>query len=89
MAIAQNLGTTITALLPVLYTIVAPPGSSSVPLVIGSITFGVTIIAAIAAWTALETYRTPLKDLGDPGAVPMERREYERLRAEAAADVIS
>src|SRR5215470_3589448 len=52
MAIAQNLGTTITALLPVLFATVAPPGSTSVPLLIGSITFGVTIIAALAAWTA-------------------------------------
>src|SRR5437762_4424294 len=46
MAIAQNLGTTITALLPVLFTSVAPPGSKNVPMTIGSITFFVTIIAA-------------------------------------------
>src|SRR5438552_1033086 len=56
MAIAQNLGTTVTALLPVLFATVAPPGSTHVPLVIGSITVAVTVIAAIAAWTAKETY---------------------------------
>jgi hypothetical protein len=64
MAIAQNLGTTITALLPVLFTTVAPPGSMTVPFTIGSITFGITIIAAIGAWTADETYRRDLNDLG-------------------------
>lgn len=86
MAIAQNLGTTITALLPVLFTTVSPPGSTHVPLFIGSITFGVTAIAAIAAWTAKETYRTHLKDLGDPDAHPVGKPEYDRLRAEAIAD---
>jgi MFS family permease len=63
VAIAQNLGTMITALLPVLFTTVAPPGSASVPLTVGSITFGVTIIAAIAAWSAKETYLLPLSAL--------------------------
>src|SRR5213076_2929982 len=55
MAIGQNVGATITALLPVLFTTVAPPGSTRVPFMIGSITFGVTVIAAIGAWTANET----------------------------------
>src|SRR5471032_3518772 len=47
MAISQNVGTTITALLPALFAIVAPPGSVNIPLTIGAITFGVTIIAAV------------------------------------------
>src|SRR4029079_129566 len=38
MAIAQNVGTTITALLPALFATVAPPGSSNIPLTIGAIT---------------------------------------------------
>jgi MFS family permease len=63
MAIGQNVGTTITALLPVLFTTVAPPGSTRVPFMIGSITFGVTVIAAIGAWTANETHRLDLNDL--------------------------
>ena len=65
MSIAQNIGTTITALLPVLFTTVAPPGSKMVPLTIGSITFGITLIAAIAAWSATETYRVGLNELGN------------------------
>jgi len=60
VAIAQNVGTTITALLPVVFTTVAPPGSRSVPFTVGSITLVVTIIAAIAAWSAQETYRLEL-----------------------------
>jgi MFS family permease len=84
MAIAQNVGTMITALLPALFATVAPPGSN-VPLIVGSITFGVTIIAALAALSARETYRIRLQDLGDTRAVPMDKAEYERVRAETMA----
>jgi MFS family permease len=66
MAIAQNLGTTVTALLPALFAAVAPPGSANVPLVVGAIAFAVTVIAAIAAWTTRETFRVPLAELGNP-----------------------
>src|ERR1700694_517483 len=45
MAISQNVGTTITALLPALFATVAPPGSTNIPLTIGAITFAITIIA--------------------------------------------
>ena len=65
MSIAQNVGTTITALLPVLFTAVAPPGSKMIPFTVGSITFGITLIAAVAAWSANETYRVDLNDLGE------------------------
>ena len=47
MAIAQNIGTTITALLPALFATVAPPGSANIPLTVGAIAFAVTIIAAV------------------------------------------
>jgi len=60
MAIAQNLGTTVTALLPALFAAVAPPGSPNVPLIVGGIAFGVTAVAAFAAWTTRETFRLPL-----------------------------
>ena len=60
VAIAQNVGTTITALLPALFTTVAPPGSTSVPFTVGSIAFADTIVAAVAAWSAQETYRLDL-----------------------------
>jgi MFS family permease len=86
MAISQNVGTTITALLPALFAIVAPPGSTNIPLTVGAITFAVTIIAAVAAWSAREPYRIPLSKLGEPDAVPVAKDEYERLRAQSFAD---
>jgi MFS family permease len=64
MAIAQNIGTTLTALLPALFAAVAPPGSSHIPLTIGTITFGLTMVAAVAAWSARETCHTRLSELG-------------------------
>ena len=82
MAISQNVGTTITALLPALFAAVAPPGSTNIPLTVGAITFAVTIIAAVAAMSARETYRIHLNDLGHPDAVPVDKQDYERMRAE-------
>jgi MFS family permease len=89
MAIAQNLGTMVTALLPALFAAVAPPGSSHVPATIGAIVFAVTLIAAIAAWSTRETYRVHLRDLGDPGAVPVDEREYDRIRARARTATVA
>jgi MFS family permease len=83
MAISQNVGTLLSALTPALFAMVAPPGSN-VPLIVGSITFGVAVIAAIAAASARETYRIRLEDLGDRRAVPLEKDEYDRLRAQAS-----
>lgn len=80
MAIAQNIGTTITALLPALFAAVAPPGSSNIPLKIGAISFGITIVAALAALSARETYRMHLNDLGNPDAVPVDKQDYDRMR---------
>ena len=85
MAIAQNVGTTITALLPALFALVAPPGSASIPLTVGAITLAITAIAAIAAFSARETYRMHLNDLGHRDAVPVPKPEYDRLRASAVA----
>ncbi len=84
MAISQNIGTTITALLPALFAAVAPPGSANIPLTVGAIAFGITVIAALAAVTARETYRININDLGNPNAVPMPKADYERIRAGAA-----
>ena len=86
MAIAQNTGTTITALLPALFATVAPPGAANIPLTIGAITFGVTAIAAIAAWSAKETYRLHLNDLGHRNAVPVPKPEYDRMRAQTLTE---
>jgi len=81
MAIAQNVGYMFTALLPALFTAVAPPGSDNVPLLIGSITCLVTAISAIAAWSAPETYRTPMDQLGRHDAVALDKPTYDALRA--------
>lgn len=85
MAISQNVGTTVTALLPALFATVAPPGAANIPLVVGSIAFAVTVIAATAAWSARETYRVHMNDLGKRNAVPVDKATYERLRAESLA----
>ena len=47
---------------------------------VGSITFGLAIIAAIAAFSARETFRVHLNDLGDPNATPVPKEEYDRIR---------
>lgn len=83
MAISQNVGTAITALLPALFVAVAPPGAANIPLIVGSITLAICAIAAVAAYTARETYRVQMKDLGNADAVPVPAQEYERLRAHA------
>jgi MFS family permease len=85
MAISQNIGTTITALLPALFASVAPPGTTNVPMIVGSIAFAITVIAAAAAWSARETYRVHMHDLGDPDAAPVPKPDYDRARAEAIA----
>jgi MFS family permease len=80
MAISQNIGTTITALLPALFATVAPPGSTNIPVTIGAITSGVTIISAIAAYSVRETYRIHLNDLGQRSAEPVDKEDYRRMR---------
>jgi len=85
MAISQNLGTLVTAMLPALFVAVAPPGATNIPMMIGSITLGVTLVAAISAWTARETYRVHLNDLGNPNAVPVDKPVYDRMREETIA----
>jgi MFS family permease len=85
MAIGQNVGTALSALLPALFVAVAPPGSTNIPLKIGALTFGICAIAAIAAFTARETYRIHLNDLGDRNAVPVPKSNYDRMRAETMA----
>lgn len=85
MAISQNLGTAITAMLPALFTFVAPPGSVHIWIKVGAIAFGITVIAALAALSARETFRVPMNELGKPDATPLGKAEYDRLREEALA----
>jgi MFS family permease len=83
MAISQNVGTMFTALLPALFAAMAPPGSTNIPIIVGSLAFGVTCVAAAAAYFAKETYRVPMADLGKPDAKPVDKKEYDRSRMEA------
>ena len=85
MAISQNIGTAVTALLPALFVWVAPPGATDIPLKIGSLTLGIACIVAIAAWSSRETYRTHLNDLGNPNAAPVPEAEYDRIREQSIA----
>lgn len=87
MAISQNVGTLITALLPALFAAMAPPGSTNIPMVVGSLALGVCCIAALAAFTAKETYRIPMADLGKPNAAEVDSQEYERSRQQAISSV--
>jgi len=48
--------------------------------VVGGITLGITIIAAIAAFTARETFRVHLDDLGSDGAPEVPKDEYMQIR---------
>ena len=72
-------------MLPALFATVAPPGSTNVPLTVGALAFGVTIISAIAAWSARETYRVHLNDLGEPNAQPVDKVQYDQLRRRSLA----
>jgi MFS family permease len=83
-AVSQNLGTTATAFLPAVFAVFAPPGSN-VPLIVGGVVLAITIVAAAAAYSARETYRLHMNDLGVPGTQPVPREEYDRIRANALA----
>jgi MFS family permease len=83
-AVSQNIGTAITAFMPTLFAVLAPSGSN-VPLIVGSFTFGFAILAALSAWSARETFRVRLDDLGAKDATPVPAGDYARLRAEATA----
>ena len=52
---------------------------------VGGITFGLAVIASIAAFTARETFRVHMNDLGVKGTQPVPKEEYDRLRAEVSA----
>lgn len=69
-AVAQNVGLMLASFFPSIFTAVAPPGTQNVPLVIGSITFGICVVAALAALFSKETRGTSLEDLeAAPGSL--------------------
>jgi MFS family permease len=47
---------------------------------VGTITFALAIVAAVAAFTARETFRVHMNDLGSKDAVPVPKDEYDRIR---------
>ena len=85
MAISQNVGTMLTAMLPALFAAVAPPGATNIPLTIGALTLAITAIAAAAAGSARETYRVHMNDLGHADAVPVDKQDYDRMRQQSLA----
>lgn len=62
-AVAQNVGLMLASFFPTVFTAIAPPGSADVPLVIGATTFGICLVAAIAALLTPETRGKSLADL--------------------------
>jgi hypothetical protein len=62
-AVSQNIGLMLASFFPTLFTAIAPPGSTNVPLVIGGTTFGICLVAAIAALLTRETKGKSLADL--------------------------
>ena len=54
-------------------------------LVVGTFTLVLAVIAALAAFSARETSRIHMNDLGKKDAVPIPKEEYDRLRSEAKA----
>ena len=69
------------------FAAIVPPGTAqgTIILTVGAITFGITLIAAAAAYFSPETSRIPSDQLGEPGATPLPEAEYQRLRLEAIA----
>lgn len=53
--------------------------------VVGSITLGLAILSAIAAFTAKETYMIHLNDCGEGWAQPVSAEEYAKARLASVA----
>ncbi|MGR7027035.1 MFS transporter [Geodermatophilus sp. URMC 62] len=69
-AVSQNVGLMLVAFLPSVFALVAPPGSTNVPLVIGGITALLCVVSAVAAWSAPETSRLDLREIDGPAPAP-------------------
>jgi MFS family permease len=71
-ALPFNLGSALGAFMPTIFAMAAPPGTN-VPLIVGSMIFCITVLGGIAAFTARETARLDINDLGHrdvEGATP-------------------
>ncbi len=65
-AVSQNVGLMLASFFPSIFTAIAPPGSTNVPVVIGLTTFGICLVAALAALLSAETKGKSLADLETP-----------------------
>jgi hypothetical protein len=65
-AVSQNIGLMLASFFPTIFTAIAPPGSTNVPLIIGGTTFGICLVSAIATLLTKETKGTSLADLEAP-----------------------
>ncbi|MFB9954898.1 MFS transporter [Cellulomonas denverensis] len=78
-AVSQNIGLMLAAFFPTIFTAIAPPGADNVPLVIGAATFGITLVASIAALLTRETRGTSLADLESPAGAAAPAAEPARV----------
>ncbi|WP_246071784.1 MFS transporter [Miniimonas arenae] len=62
-AVSQNIGLMLASFFPALFTAIAPPGSTNVPLTIGLVTFGICVVAAVATLLTPETKGKSLAEL--------------------------
>jgi MFS family permease len=67
-AVSQNVGLMIASFFPSIFTAIAPPGSTNVPLVIGLTTFGIRLVAVAATLLSSDTKGKSLEDLEAPKA---------------------
>ncbi|MGN8026310.1 MFS transporter [Microbacterium sp. 22242] len=72
-AVSQNIALFITGFLPAIFTAIAPPGSPSVPLIIGALTLVFSLISAFAAWRSRETAKLELEALETTPIVHVSR----------------
>ena len=62
-AVSQNVGLMSASFFPSIFTAIAPPGSTNVPLVIGLTTFGICLVAVAATLLSSDTKGKSLEDL--------------------------
>lgn len=62
-AVSQNIGLMIASFFPSIFTAIAPPGSTNVPLTIGLTTLGICLVSAVATLMSPDTKGKSLEDL--------------------------
>lgn len=62
-AVSQNIGLMIASFFPSIFTAIAPPGSTNVPVTIGLVTLGICLVSAVATLMSADTKGKSLEDL--------------------------